>query len=588
MSLPCDSALLSGGAPDAAFCNRLAYDAARNAFSHAPTLQPAGNIDPPLGSYFPADARIPRAAQAQAGALLAPQRGWGGGPNVSLGPQQGVVWGVHATPATAPGAASPGAAAVLLSWHLGVPTLNGSAPAGALVPTPSAVAFVPAGIACTADITFAPLAGAAPRTARLAPTCLRYRRVYTAADVAGHAYTSPLLCHAVLAGLAPGASYNYSLAATVVTANASTAAYGTPANLGAPLPFTFNTPPAAGAPAAAAYPQRFVVMSDAGQTYNSSLTAQYIRAYIDAARGGGGGGRVGIDLLLNMGDFGYADGYGPGDAQRTCEQTRGACGSAQARTDAWFTMWQPVLSRTAAVHAAGNHELETEGVAAMALSPADGPASYGVAGGSYPFQSFAARTPPGALPPGAWGDAWRALYFSQDVGPVHLVVLQNYIPFGPGSAQHAWFTADMAALDRRLTPWLVVAFHGPAYHSYVAHYKEMECFLSIYEPLFYRHRGARRRVRGACLGLWAPLLTARLARSGLCVQWTRARVRAHASRVRLRARRVRPGLHHRCGCAVQAVPHGMASDRSCAQWATAATWRGRTATTWTSWCRGAT
>ena len=33
-----------------------------------------------------------------------------------------------------------------------------------------------------------------------------------------------------------------------------------------------------------------------------------------------------------------------------------------------------------------------------------------------------------------------------------------------------------------------MSFHAPPYHTYVSHYKEMECFMSIYEPLFLQAR----------------------------------------------------------------------------------------------------
>ena len=487
MSRACDAARLSGGAADGAYCNRLSYDAAAGSFARLPVLVPAGNVDPPLGSFFPADARVPAAsAAAQAGLRLVPQRGWGGGPNVSLGPQAGAVWGVHATPATAGGTRG---AAVLLSWHLGAAAVNDTGPGGPPVDTPSPAAFMPSRLSVSASVLFAARGGPAS-FATLAPTCLQYRRNYTADATRGHAYTSPLVCHATLEGLAPGTSYAYSLNATVVAAGNATA-YGTPAALGAPLPFAVNTAPARGAPPPpGAYPQRWVVMSDVGMTFNSSLTAQYIGAYMDAATATQPGQRSGVDLVLNAGDFSYADSYGPGNPQRTCAQLGGAScgGTAQQRTDGWFTMWQPVLSRAAAVHAAGNHELETDGLAAARLGPDDGPATYGVRGGNAPFQSYATRTPSGATPPAAWGDTWSALYFSQDLGPAHVVVLQNYVPFAPGSAQHAWFVADMTRVDRAATPWLVVVFHASPYHSYLTHYKEMECFMSVYEPLFYAWR----------------------------------------------------------------------------------------------------
>ena len=151
-----------------------------------------------------------------------------------------------------------------------------------------------------------------------------------------------------------------------------------------------------------------------------------------------------------------------------------------------------VLGSISAVHAAGNHELDTQ--AGNVLGPSDGPSTYGytklnaLGQPNIPFQSWATRVPNGALPAASIGDIWSSLYFSQNLGPVHLVVLNNYVPFATGTAQYNWFLSDMAAINRVATPWLVVAFHAPPYHSYFTHYKEMECFMSYYEPLFYQNR----------------------------------------------------------------------------------------------------
>ena len=356
-SRACDAALLSGSSDGALFCNRWAFNG--TAFVRLPTLTPLGNIDPPLGSFFPADARVPSNAQvgSMAGLRLVPQRGWGGGPNVSLGSQTGVVWGVHSTPSTSGGSGA--GAAVLLSWHLGGAALNDSAASGPLVATRSPAAFTPSGTTFAANVTYSSRTaafGAAATTVRLTPTCLRYRRQYSTPATLGFVYTSPLVCHALLSGLSPGTSYAYAISAAVTTGAAGTTTYGTPADStrGA-LPFSVTTPPARRSPpAASAYPQRWVVMSDVGETYNSSLTAQYVGAFMDAVTLDGGPARAGLDLVLTAGDFSYADAYGVADAQRTCAQLGGACsGTNQARTDAWFTMWQPVLGRAAAVHAAG-------------------------------------------------------------------------------------------------------------------------------------------------------------------------------------------------------------------------------------------
>jgi acid phosphatase type 7 len=53
--------------------------------------------------------------------------------------------------------------------------------------------------------------------------------------------------------------------------------------------------------------------------------------------------------------------------------------------------------------------------------------------------------------------------FQFEHGPVHFVVYSTEHRFHVGSPQHAWMRAALAAVDRRRTPWLVVAGHRPVY-----------------------------------------------------------------------------------------------------------------------------
>ena len=48
-----------------------------------------------------------------------------------------------------------------------------------------------------------------------------------------------------------------------------------------------------------------------------------------------------------------------------------------------------------------------------------------------------------------------ALFYSYDVGNVHVIVLCPYADVSRSSAQTAFLTADLAAVDRAVTPWLI-------------------------------------------------------------------------------------------------------------------------------------
>ena len=49
-------------------------------------------------------------------------------------------------------------------------------------------------------------------------------------------------------------------------------------------------------------------------------------------------------------------------------------------------------------------------------------------------------------------------------GLVHVVMLNSELPVGVGSAQFNFLNATLAAIDRAVTPWSVVAFHRPLYY----------------------------------------------------------------------------------------------------------------------------
>jgi len=53
-------------------------------------------------------------------------------------------------------------------------------------------------------------------------------------------------------------------------------------------------------------------------------------------------------------------------------------------------------------------------------------------------------------------------YWSFDYGPAHFTVIDQYVPYGAGSAQLAWIENDLATTDK---PWKFVFFHEPGWAS---------------------------------------------------------------------------------------------------------------------------
>ena len=79
------------------------------------------------------------------------------------------------------------------------------------------------------------------------------------------------------------------------------------------------------------------------------------------------------------------------------------------------------------------------------------------------------------------------LYWSVDVGPAHVVALNSYDNFvnGGDAIMRTWLEADLAAVDRRRTPWVLVMVHAPFYNSNGAHHGEAELMRQAYEPIFF-------------------------------------------------------------------------------------------------------
>ena len=170
----------------------------------------------------------------------------------------------------------------------------------------------------------------------------------------------------------------------------------------------------------------------------------------------------------------------------------------QLRWDTWGGVpgIQTLFGSTLVVNAAGNHEIEggyTGGPNNRVMTPATSGLSY--ASGQYAFQSWSARFPnanqlaaynpaTNASSAGTFGDITSNIYWSQNIGPVHVLVLQAYYPYAPGTPQYAFAVNDLKNVNRAVTPWLFVMHHAPLYTTYEKHYKDAECFKSIYETLY--------------------------------------------------------------------------------------------------------
>jgi hypothetical protein len=63
------------------------------------------------------------------------------------------------------------------------------------------------------------------------------------------------------------------------------------------------------------------------------------------------------------------------------------------------------------------------------------------------------------------GNPNNGTWFVVANGPVTFVMLNSELPVDPSSPQYAFLEATLSAVDRTVTPWVIVAFHRPMYYS---------------------------------------------------------------------------------------------------------------------------
>ena len=196
----------------------------------------------------------------------------------------------------------------------------------------------------------------------------------------------------------------------------------------------FTMPPDAGA---AQYPYTFGMTADLGQTAASEANVALLRRTLANADAEGSTATV----VLLAGDLAYADGW-------------------FSRWDSFGRMMEPLAAEYAVMTTGGNHEIGT----------------------GEAWLSYNVRYPMPHQSSGSKSNLW----WSRDVGPVHLVALCSYAATHPGSLQYRWLERDLAALDRQRTPWLIVQMHVPWYHSNSLHRDEAVAMRRNMELLLYK------------------------------------------------------------------------------------------------------
>ncbi|KAF7147914.1 hypothetical protein RHSIM_Rhsim03G0076800 [Rhododendron simsii] len=192
--------------------------------------------------------------------------------------------------------------------------------------------------------------------------------------------------------------------------------------------FSFRTP-------TSTLPIEFVVVGDLGQTEWTASTLAHI-------------GAMDYDVLLLPGDLSYADLLQP------------------PRWDSFGRIVEPYASKRPWMVTHGNHDVES------ILS--------------YPeaFKAYNARW----LMPYQQSGSTSNLYYSFDVVGTHIIMLGSYTDFDSESDQFKWLIADLAKVDRSVTPWLIALLHTPWYNTNKAHKGSGDSMREAMEEMLYRAR----------------------------------------------------------------------------------------------------
>eukprot|EP01117_Protostelium_nocturnum_P003237 TRINITY_DN14196_c0_g1_i1.p1 TRINITY_DN14196_c0_g1~~TRINITY_DN14196_c0_g1_i1.p1 ORF type:complete len:572 (-),score=157.83 TRINITY_DN14196_c0_g1_i1:70-1785(-) len=133
------------------------------------------------------------------------------------------------------------------------------------------------------------------------------------------------------------------------------------------------------------------------------------------------------DFVLHIGDIAYAVGY-------------------SAQWDEFMHQIQSTATRVPWMTLPGNHERDFPNSGSLF----DGKDSGGECGVPYERRFIMPAAP-------------KKPWYSFDYGPVHIVGFSTEVDFLNGSEQLKWMAKDLASVNRKKTPWVVVAGHRPMY-----------------------------------------------------------------------------------------------------------------------------
>jgi len=161
---------------------------------------------------------------------------------------------------------------------------------------------------------------------------------------------------------------------------------------------------------------RIVEIGDMGNV-NSAPNIKRIQSMVDSNS---------VDFIVHSGDISYADGD-------------------QTKWDSYMRTMEPITANVPYMVCPGNHEIGVIGALGVALG-------------------YVNRF----IMPGNASTDLQNLYYSFNYGPIHFVSLDTESIYDLAlltDQQSAWLAQDLATVDRKKTPWVIVFGHRPFYCS---------------------------------------------------------------------------------------------------------------------------
>ncbi|OAA66654.1 metallo-phosphoesterase [Niveomyces insectorum RCEF 264] len=298
-----------------------------------------------------------------------------------------------------------------------------------------------------------------------------------------------------LTGLKPATTYYYQ----IVSTNSTIEHVLSPRLPGDPTPFTMNVVIDLG------------VYGEDGYTINMDMTKRDTIPQVQPALNHTTIGRLAqtvdaYEFVLHPGDFAYAD-----DWFYNLGNVLDGTHAYEAILEEFYNQLAPVAGRKPYQASPGNHEATCEELPYVAelLCPA----------GQKNFTDFRnrfGRTMPVAFPSASVSEAAQVaantarqlanppFWYSFEYGLAHVVMIDTETdfpnapdtasgsshlgggPFGASGQQLAFLEADLASVDRTVTPWLVVGGHRPWYSTGGSGNVCAPC-QAAFEPLFYKY-----------------------------------------------------------------------------------------------------